>query len=175
MKTFSQFQYAKLLDDTANQIVEAGIQLTKEYAELKGKSNEEYNEHKASFTESLMEYCTKKAGYEFAGLNTVKNPQITRDEGFRKTFNAVIAQIITPVAPAVVSNRYMELADVIQIGFGDTARFPIRSNDLFFVSDVAEGVQFGGLQRLYNDEIVVNPTPKQIRYDIPWLTYSHIQ
>lgn len=174
MKTFSKFQYAKLLDDTANQIVEAGIQLTKEFAELKGKSTEEYVAHKESFTESFMEYCTKKAGYVFNSLDTIKNPQIVKDDTFKKTFNAVIAQIITPVAPAVVSNRYMELADVIQIGFGDTGRFPIRSNDLFYVSDVAEGVQFGGLQRLYNDEITVNPTPKQIRYDIPWLTVSHL-
>jgi len=167
-KVFSQFRYSGLVDDVANKIIKGGIELTKKYAELKGKTNEEYNSDNHKFVEALSEYCVKSAGFAWNGLETLKNPQVTNSVAFKEKFNAIVAQIITPVAPAVISQRYMDLAEVKQIGWGETARFIVKSNELFQVNDIAEGVQFGGLQRLYNDEITVNPTPKQIRFDIPW-------
>jgi len=166
MKTFSQFKYMPLLDPTANKLIEGGIQLTKRCSELKGKNNEDYNKDNAQYLESFMQYCVKGTGYEWTGLDMLKNPQITSDRDFAKRFTAVISQIITPVAPAVISERYMELAEVKQVGFGETGRFIVKSNDLFLVHDVAEGVQLGGIQRLYNNEITINPTPKQIFFDM---------
>jgi hypothetical protein len=167
-KTFSQFRYKGLLDEVANKIIKGGIELTKEYSTNKGKMTDEYEKNNRQFTESFMEYCVKSAGFAWNGIETVKNPQILNSTSFREKFNAIVAQIITPVAPAVISNQYMELAEVKQVGWGETGRFIVKSNELFTVNDVAEGVQLGGLQRLYNDEVTVNPLPKQIRYDIPW-------
>jgi len=167
-KVFSQFGYTKMLDPTANTVIEAGISLTKKYSELKGKTNAEYEVESAKFNESLFGYCVKSAGFEYTGLDCLKNPQITKSVAFREKFEAVLAQTIAPTAPAVVSEQYMELAEIQQVGWGKTARFVIQPNDLFLVSEIAEGVKNGGMQRLYNDEITVNPTPKQIRFEIPW-------
>jgi len=175
MKTFSQFKHVALIDDVANQIVDAGVELTKQYSmSLKEKNfstsdNEKYETANKLFSETLAKYCVEAAGYKYTGLEMLRNPQITGDATFVRKFNAVIAQIMTPVAPAVVSEQFMDISEVKQIGFGETARFVVRPNDLFLVNDIAEGVQLGGLQRLYNDEFTVNPTPKQIRYDMPWL------
>lgn len=167
-KVFSKYKAGLLADETGNEFVKAGVELTKQYAELKGKTNSEYAENNGKFMDSLMKYCVTKAGFNYNGIESLNNAQITNDMMFQKTFNVIVAQIIAPVAPAVVSETYSELAEVRQIGWGDTARFVVKSNDLFFVSDVAEGVQLGGLQRLYNNEVTVNPVPKQIRFNMEW-------
>lgn len=167
-KVFSKFQTNMLIDETANALVKGGIELTKKYSELNGKTSAEYEAKNGEFMESMVKYCASKAGFNYTGMDMVRNPQVVTDEAFRRAFNVIVAQVITPVAPAVVSNTYSELAEVKQIGWGETARFVVQSNDLFFVNDVAEGVQFGGLQRLYNNEVTVNPIPKQIRFDMEW-------
>jgi hypothetical protein len=120
--------------------------------------------------ESLMKHCVDNSlgHYAWNGIDTIKNSMVNQDVGFRSTFNAVISQIMTPVAPAVVSATYMEIAEIQQVGYGETGRFIVNPNDTFLVQDIAEGVQFGGLQRLYKNEVVVNPQPKQIRYDMDW-------
>lgn len=128
-----------------------------------------YEATNKTFVESLVKYCFDRAntGYDWNGLETVKNPMV-RNTAFKETFNAVIAQILTPVIPAVVSAQYMEIAEIQNIGWGETGRFIIKPNEMFLVNEIAEGVQFGALQRLYNDEVTVNPTPKQVRYDLDW-------
>lgn len=170
---FAQFNYARLMDATSNALVEAGIEITKKFVAASGKNatladKEEYSKANAEFSTIFMKHCIEKAGYEFKGMDMLKNPQVYGDAEFTKHFRAVLAQIITPVAPAVITEKYGMVAEVRQIGWGETARFIVKSNDLFVVNDIAEGVRTGGLQRVYNDEFTVNPTPKQIRYDIPW-------
>jgi hypothetical protein len=168
VKNFSLYQTNKLADKTADTAVQAGIELVKRFASLNGKVDDAYVGDNKTFMEGICKYAAEKAGYEWTGVELLNNPMVIKNRMFQDTYNAVVAQIITPVTPAVVSNQYTEMADVKQIGFGDTARFIVKSNDLFYVSDVAEGVLMGGLQRLYNDEITVNPVPKEIRYDMPF-------
>jgi hypothetical protein len=181
MKTFSQFKHLELADDAGNALVKAGIELVALYSESKKKEfstseKETYEKANHTFTESLMKYCVESAGIKFTTLEVVKNPMVYSDPSFIRKFNGVIAQIMTPVAPALVSNEFMGVSEVKQIGFGETARFVTRPNDTFVVNDIAEGIRAGGLQRLYNNEVTVNPTPKQVRYDMPWLTKSsHLQ
>jgi hypothetical protein len=174
-KNFAQFKHMELPDEAGNALVAAGIKLTEMYAGNKENKNltfaerEDYEQANKTFTESFIKYCVESSGVaKYTGLDILKNPMVSRDEGFRRKFNAVIAQVMTPVAPAVVSQEFMDISEVKQIGWGETGRFIVKSNDLFLVNDIAEGVQTGGLQRLYNNEFTVNPTPKQIRFDIPW-------
>jgi hypothetical protein len=173
MRNFAQFSHAPLLDVNANALVDAGIELTKKYVAIRDKNTllsdrEEYTKDNIEFSKLFIKHCVEKAGYVFVGTEMLKNPQLYGDPEFGKNFRAVLAQIITPVAPAVITEKYGMVAEVRQIGFGETARFVVRSNELFVVNDIAEGVRTGGLQRVYNDEFTVNPTPKQIRYDVPW-------
>lgn len=171
MEKIMKFGYNALQDETSNALVDAGVELYKRFAGLKNPTfaeRQEYNAANSKFTEALMKHCVEKAGYVYTSLNAVNNPSIHRDDAFIKTFRSIIAQVITPVAPAVVSERYGMVAETRQIGFGDTARYVVKSNDLFLVSDIAEGVLSGGLQRMYNNEFTANPLPKYIRYDMPW-------
>ena len=170
---FAKYNFVPMADETDNDVIRLGIDLSRRYSENKGKNlntdeQEKYNEANRVFTEALVKRCVESAQYQYTGLEQLKNPQITGSVLFREKFNAVIAQIMTPVAPAVVSQQFMDVSEVKQVGFGDTGRFIIKSNDLFYVNDIAEGVQLGAVQRLYNNEVVVNPTPKQIFFDVDW-------
>ena len=167
-KVFSQFRAPLMADDIANKLVEGGITLTRKYSESNGKFTEDYEKDNKEYMESIVRYCASKAGFNFTDISMVNNPQVLSNRMFQDTYNLIVAQVISPVAPAVVSNTYSEMAEVKQIGWGDTARFIVESNDLFYVSDIAEGVQNGGLQRMYNNEFTINPTPKQIRYNMEW-------
>jgi hypothetical protein len=186
-KIFSSMK-CNTTDPTVKKFVEAGLSLTERYTSkrvnepnYKSKATarvlnfsapnaDQYKEDNKTFMESLMKHCVDNSlgHYAWNGIDTIKNSMVNQDVGFRSTFNAVISQIMTPVAPAVVSATYMEIAEIQQVGYGETGRFIVNPNDTFLVQDIAEGVQFGGLQRLYKNEVVVNPQPKQIRYDMDW-------
>jgi len=167
------FNYkSEMLDDNLNKVVAAGLELTKMYADANGKTGSDYEVARTKYNEVLANYCVTEAGFKYEGLSQFKNPNITGRTAFKEAFTAVIAQIITPVAPVAVSAQFMDMAETHQIGWGETAQFVIQSNDLFYVSEIAEGVKHGGMQRIYNDEITVNPTPKNIRFDMPFYQFA---
>jgi hypothetical protein len=76
-------------------------------------------------------------GREFSGMEQLKNPQIvTADAMFANRFAAVLSEAITPVVPAIISQEYTKLYDVVQVGWGDVAKYEIESNELFIVYDI---------------------------------------
>lgn len=184
-KIFSSMKYSTV-DPTMSKFIQGGLSLVERFTAKRVKEPtykcksvavhfgdvnvDEYQKDNQDFMASLMKYCVDQCSprYTWQGMDTLKNPMVVKDSQFTSTFNAVIAQIMTPVAPAVVSATYMEIAEIQQVGWGETGRFIVNPNETFLVQDIAEGVQFGGLQRLYKNEVTVNPTPKQIRYDMPW-------
>lgn len=167
---FNEFSRNDMLDKDMQNVVTAGVKLTQEYTERDSKTfvQSTYDEHNHTFSEALVKVCLKGTPFEFTSLDMVKNPQVVKNIQFQQNFNAVIAQTITPIVPAVVSAKFEDLAETRQVGFGDNAIFNIKSNELFVINDIAEGVQTGGLQRCYNQEVSVSAHPKQIRYDMPW-------
>lgn len=122
------------------------------------------------FMEALVRYSLSKAGVDVKNftMEHIKNPQLNTKILFKETFNAVIAQILTPITPAIASATFMEFADVANVNWGDTPRFQVRSNDTFYVTRIAEGVLTGTTQRLYNKELTVNPEPYNIKTSIDW-------
>lgn len=161
------YDYHKTSEDFDN-IVE----LVKEVsdASYEGKSDTAKN---ALINEAIVKYCVTATPYEAAfatkGMELFKNPQVTADKVVRSRFNAVIAEIINAVPMAAVSPKYESwIAEFSQIGLGDTARFLLDSNELFFVEELAQGVNRGTVQPLYNDEVTVNPIQVDITTGVKW-------
>ncbi len=119
--------------------------------------------------EKLVKYSLKKDGIDVTDfeLKDIANPNI-RTTKFKETFNMILAQIMTPIVPAMVSAQFADMADVSNIGWGETAKFDVKSNDTFYVTRIAEGVLSGSVQRLYNDELAVNPEPYNIKTTVDW-------
>lgn len=180
------------LDEKGKILVDAGFKVAKQYYINRYKKSEKkdayqilamdgdvdnYGSLNREFVSKLVKYSMEKAGMDTSSFTNedgsfnpacVANPMVNRNSVFRDTFNAVIAQILTPIVPAMISADFMDMADVANIAYGDTARFIIHSNDTFYVTHQAEGILRGSIQRLYNDEMTVNPTTYNIETAVDW-------
>lgn len=152
------FNY-KHTNDSLDAIVDQALSLARQTYE--GKKSEDYTEINNSVLKGVGKYITSgtqfEKAYEEKGLSLFKNPQVTRNTAVRENFNVVISQIVTAIVPEVVNDAFSRfIAEVHQVGFGDTARFIIQSNDLFRVNMKAEGVRKGVDQPIFDNEITVN-------------------
>lgn len=169
------FNYTKSEDENFNAIVEGvansvarvleGDCNSKEYFDIQSDINFSMAKYLVSGTRYESQF--EKKGAEAGEL--LKNPNVSRNKDVRANFNAIIAQIITTVLPMTTSRAYGEaFMDVHQVGWGDTARFIISSNDLFKVNEIAEGIHRATLQPIYNNEITVNCGTIEVATSIDW-------
>jgi len=164
------FAYNKQ-NENFNAIIDTVIEHVAQNLENNRKAN--YAEEVKDLNAAIVRYCLQDTRYaeKYADhvLDAVKDPNVKRNATFKENFNAVIAEIIIAAAPMVSAPKYTDaLAEVVQVGFGDTARFVANSNALFKVNEIAEGVQRGVLQPIYNDEYTVNCTPVEVATSINW-------
>jgi len=184
-KLLFQSNFAAKAGSDLEDLVEAGRELVKEYVAKNIKASdisfhadvnnyfknievEKYAEDNEELLKNILQYAAKGLDYACESFADFKNRQLTTDPTFVARFNNVLAQILNPVIPDIVSEAFMGLADVSYVDYGDTASFEIDSNETFYVKEIAEGVQRGAMQRLYKNEATINPTPKQIRIELPW-------
>ena len=171
------------LTDAEKCLVEAGFEVVKQYVAKKAQSSERKSfaellsdvkiddENTNDLTvEKMVKYSLEKAGVDVTNfeLKDIANPMLHNKTVFKETFNSILSQIITPIIPAMISAEFMDFADIANIGWGDTARFEVKSNDIYYVTRIAEGVLSGSVQRVYNDELTVNPEPYNIKTTVDW-------
>ena len=170
-----KFNYNMSDNKAFNDIVEEIAYLSSE--KLEGREVADYEKRLFTVNEAIGRYATEGTRYEkkFAteGLACFKSPVVTKNSDVRENFNAVIAEVINAVVPTVVSKTYSRyLAEVRQIGWGDTGRFIVRSNELFKVNEIAEGVNRGVLQPIYDNEYTVNCKTTEIATSIDWYSVA---
>lgn len=162
------FNYTKFGNDTQDEIVETFVSLSEKF--LEGKSNtQEYKEANSSLNETFMKECVEaNPNMKFSGIEMMRNPMVFGDMFFKHRFDTILAQAITPVVPMVISNGYENLYDTTQVGWGDSAKYTVDSNEMWIVNDIAEGIARGGVQTSYNTEYTVQAHPKQVSVYVDW-------
>lgn len=168
----SVFNYIKSDEAIFNDIVDGVVESVR-YTMEGAQHAQEYKTLQSDINENVAKYLTSDtrfaAKYEEQGKEILKNPMVTKNSEVRSKFDAVIAQIINVTIPTTASRVYGEtFMDVHQIGWGDTARFLISSNDLFKVNEVAEGIRRATLQPVYNNEMTVNCGTIEVATSIDW-------
>jgi len=168
------FNYNRTEDEVFNSLVDSTLELA--IARYEGKEVADYSEKNAQLLKSMgkkaVEGTRYESEFETKGLATFANPMVRSNSAVRDNFNAVIAQITTAIVPIVSNDTFSRfIAEIHQIGWGETARFIIESNDLFKVNAKAEGVKKGVDQAMYNDEINVNARPIEISAHIDWYPF----
>lgn len=160
--------HSERLNDEQNELVQAFYDLSMDFKA--GKANDkEYLKKNAKFSEKIGEYCVKSSGNEWTGAEMLKNPQFTNyNTNFTTHFSTILSQAITPVVPALTSREYERLWDVVQVGWGDNAKYEVESNELFIVYDIAEGINRQNLQTTYNTEYTVSASKRQISTSVDW-------
>jgi len=168
------FQYNSI-DENIDNLVEGTLSLAREaYSGKKGSDYADRNRELLNGIAKRMFEGTKyEAKFEAEGLNLLKNPMATKNYDARENFNLIVAQVITAIVPEVVNDAFEGyLAEIKQIGFGDTAVFQIESNDLFKVNRKAEGVRKGVDQPMFDDEFTVIPEALTIDASIDWYPFA---
>jgi len=169
------FDYNRSADESFNSLVDCTIDLARQcYAGQKAVDYKEKNRQLLNaMGKKMVEGTRYEAEFEAQGLPLFKNPNVRNNTSIRDNFNAVIAQVVTAYVPEVVNNTFSDfIAEVKQVGFGETARFIIESNDLFKVNRKAEGVRKGVDQPMYDDEFTVNASPIEISTHIDWYPFA---
>ena len=169
------FNYTKSADEEFNSLVNCTLDLAR--ATYEGKKADNYNEKNRELLEGMgkkmVEGTKYEAEYEEKGLSLFNKPMVRNNTAVRDNFNAVIAQVTTCIVPEVVNDTFSNfIAEVHQVGYGDTARFIIESNDLFKVNSKAEGVRKGVDQPMFDEEITVNAKPVTIDAAIDWYPFA---
>lgn len=166
------FNYRQSDDEIFNTIVD-GVAESIRFT-LEEKRDDKYDEMQRAICSNIAKYIVKDTpryakDFEQKGSEILKNGNVTRNQTVRDNFNAVIAQIINVAIPTTTSKVFGDsFMEMHQVGWGDTARFLISSNDLFQVNEIAEGVLRGVLQPIYNDEITVNCGTMEVATSIDW-------
>ena len=146
-------------DDNFNALVDEAVFFAAQ--QMQGKTIENREERLAALNEGIVKYCvsgTRYEGlYEDKGASIMKDPRVQKNSDVLENFNAIIAEIINPILPMVSNEDFIRFfAEVRQIGWGDTARFIVKSNELYKVNEVAEGVLRGTMQIIHDNEMVIN-------------------
>lgn len=167
------FSYNKFNDEVADSLVETLVTLSQKSLEGKGNTAD-YQDANNQFSESFMKFCVESAGMTWTGMDMIKNPMVYKKQSFLETFDTIMAGAITPVVPTVAAMGYEQLYDVVQVGFGDSAKFEVDSNELFIVNSMAEGIARGGVQTASNTEYTIAAKREQVALYVDWLNISNL-
>ena len=168
------FNYTKTNDEVFNSLIDCTLELAR--ATYEGNKPADYMEKNVALLDSISKKAVEgtryEAEFEAKGREIFRNPNVRNNSTVRDNFNAVLAQVVTVIVPEVVNDTFSRfISEVKQVGFGDTARFTIESNDLFKVNSKAEGVRKGIDQPMFDEEVTVNAKPLTIDAAIdfyPW-------
>lgn len=169
------FSYTKSNDEAFNSLVDCTIDLA--VARFEGKVANDYEEKNAELLAAMgkkaVEGTRYEADFEADGLSIFNRPMVKNNSTVRDNFNAVIAQVVNVIVPTVVNDSFSKfISEVHQVGYGETARFIIESNDLFKVNSKAEGVRKGIDQPMFDTEITLNARPITIDASIDWYPFA---
>lgn len=167
------FNYKKDSEDF-NSLIDCTLDLARQTYE--NKKTVDYADKNKTLLEGLakkgVEGTRYEADFEAKGLSLYSNPNVRNNGTVRDNFNAVIAQVVTAIVPEVVNDVFSKfIAEVHQVGWGETARFIVESNDLFKVNSKAEGLRKGIDQPMFDEEITVNAKPLTIDAAIDWYPF----
>lgn len=169
------FEYSRSVDTEFNALVDSTLELAR--ARYEGKVSADYAEKNSTLLTAMgkkaVEGTRYEADFESKGLEIFKAPNVRNSSVVRDNFNAVIAQVVNAIVPEVTNDVFSRfIAEVHQVGYGETARFIIESNELFKVNEKAEGLRKGVDQPMFDDEITVNARPVTIDAAIDWYPFA---
>ena len=88
---------------------------------------------------------------------------------FLRTLSGIVRDIVRPMLPYVVSNALDELAEMVNVPFGQTYEIAVASNDIFMFQDSSWGASRSVPENtLYDYPITLNPSPRSCSATVKW-------
>lgn len=133
----------------------------------KGRDSKTNEIREISFSESehvlnqmLVKEILRKAGI----TNFAENPIETwaTHPMLRWASMAVVQALVDMILPQTIIDTIGLYTDVVNIGWGDSAAFNIKSRDLFVVSKAGRSKRTTELKKQFDGQVVILPEPRQI-------------
>ena len=88
---------------------------------------------------------------------------------FLRTLAGIVQDIVRPMLPYVTSNALDELAQTVNVPFGQTYEITVASNDIFMFQDSSWGASRSVPENtLYDYPITLNPSPRSCSATAKW-------
>ena len=92
-----------------------------------------------------------------------------RNRDFFRVLQGIYQEIVTPIIPAVYSEAVDMLAEVYEVGFGETKQITVNSNDIPVFQDSSWGASRSvPRNRFYSKDYTLNPQPKTAQINAKW-------
>jgi hypothetical protein len=139
-------------------------------------ARDDYNTLNERFQAEHLVYCAKiacdqvgaKAPETFEQFKR-QGQNFFRNERFFAALASLYQEIINPILPAVYSDAVSEFADVVEVGFGETAVITVESNDIPVFQDSSWGASRSVPRNyMYARDYVLNPTPRTAQVFAKW-------
>ncbi len=136
----------------------------------------QYGELNKAFQSEHLLYAARKA-CETADITAPETFEEFKRRGqsfyANSTFLAVLQgiyqEILTPILPRVYSEAVSTFADVVEVGFGETAAISVGSSDIPVFQDSAWGASRSvPANRFYTRDFALNPQPKTCEIRMKW-------
>lgn len=92
-----------------------------------------------------------------------------KNPNFLRTLAGIVQDIVRPMLPYVTSNVLGELAEMVNVPFGETYEITVGSNDIFMFQDSSWGASRSVPENtLYDYPITLNPSPRSCSATAKW-------
>lgn len=137
---------------------------------------EEYAKANENTRNKVMLFCAERAD-SIEGKEKVTDYKVflshSRDyfknPTFLRTLAGIVQDIVRPMLPYVTSNVLDELAQMVNVPFGQTYEITVGSNDIFLFQDSSWGASRSVPENtLYDYPITLNPSPVSCAATVRW-------
>jgi hypothetical protein len=172
MKNYNTLKFSQL-QQSERDVVQAGVDVWYHYCyEVKNKDGkfDKYRSYASDgrslaekqelFTKSLqaeaIRYANLPTGSKFNEGIVMSHPSAKW-----ATFQ-LIGQTLDIIIPQTVLDNYYQFAEVKSVSWGDNMAFHLESPDLFVTSKIANGIRRGQRQRMFGQDVVLNPVRREV-------------
>ena len=138
--------------DAEKNLIPAWKDYVTNYRALNFSTKKQYSQSKTlEEKEMIVNAAIAKEVDQLAGVNTslINKEAYATNPTYLWANNAVINKLVDMVIPDILSEDLLNVAEVVQIGYGDSAEFDIKSSDLFYVSKTGNSRRHVEAQRQF--------------------------
>ena len=137
---------------------------------------EEYAKTNESTRNKVMLFCAERADSiegreknEDYKVFLSRSRDYFKNPTFLRTLAGIVQDIVRPMLPYVTSNVLDELAQMVNVPFGQTYEITVGSNDIFLFQDSSWGASRAVPENtLYDYPITLNPSPRSCSATVKW-------
>ena len=131
------------------------------------EATQTYAEDNETVLGGMLKYACESAGISY-DEQTIKSLAHRKNTTFSERFFGIVDQALPVVIASTVNYAFMAVAETKHVGWGDMAHFIVPSKDIFYVNSLGLGNKHGAIQRVYSQDVVVNPVMKEVTVGLDW-------